>query len=55
VGGPSAVGLHQAAAPHGLFFPIDLGAAPTIGRMVATNPGGARLVRYGGVRENCWT
>lgn len=44
--------LNQAAAAHGLFFPIDLGADPTIGGMVATNTGGARLVRYGGVREN---
>jgi FAD/FMN-containing dehydrogenase len=44
--------INQAAAPHGLFFPIDLGADPTIGGMVATNTGGARLVRYGGVREN---
>ena len=44
--------LNQAAAEHGLFFPIDLGADPTIGGMVATNTGGARLVRYGGVREN---
>jgi FAD/FMN-containing dehydrogenase len=44
--------LNKAAAEHGLFFPIDLGADPTIGGMVATNTGGARLVRYGGVREN---
>lgn len=44
--------INQAAAVHGLFFPIDLGADPTIGGMVATNTGGARLVRYGGVREN---
>ena len=44
--------LNQAAAKHGLFFPIDLGADPTIGGMIATNTGGARLVRYGGVREN---
>ncbi len=44
--------LNNAAAEHGLFFPIDLGADPTVGGMVATNTGGARLVRYGGVREN---
>ncbi|OOG58195.1 hypothetical protein B0E49_04570 [Polaromonas sp. C04] len=44
--------LNQAAAKHGLTFPIDLGADPTIGGMVATNTGGARLIRYGGVREN---
>lgn len=44
--------VNQAAAAHGLCFPIDLGADPTIGGMVATNTGGARLVRYGGVRDN---
>lgn len=44
--------VNRAAAEHGLSFPIDLGADPTIGGMVATNTGGARLVRYGGVREN---
>lgn len=44
--------LNKAAAEHGLFFPIDLGADPTVGGMVATNTGGARLFRYGGVREN---
>lgn len=44
--------VNKAAAEQGLFFPIDLGADPTIGGMVATNTGGARLVRYGGVREN---
>lgn len=44
--------LNRAAAEHGLMFPIDLGADPSIGGMVATNTGGARLVRYGGVREN---
>lgn len=44
--------VNQAAARHGLAFPIDLGADPTIGGMVATNTGGARLIRYGGVREN---
>jgi FAD/FMN-containing dehydrogenase len=44
--------INEAAARHGLSFPIDLGADPTIGGMVASNTGGARLVRYGGVREN---
>lgn len=44
--------LNAAAAPHGLFFPIDLGADPTIGGMIATNTGGARLLRYGDVRRN---
>jgi FAD/FMN-containing dehydrogenase len=44
--------LNEALAPHGLFFPIDLGADPMIGGMVATNTGGARFVRYGDVRAN---
>jgi FAD/FMN-containing dehydrogenase len=44
--------VNRAAAEHGLTFPIDLGADPSIGGMVATNTGGSRLIRYGGVREN---
>ncbi|MDM0045032.1 FAD-binding oxidoreductase [Variovorax dokdonensis] len=44
--------VNRAAAEVGLAFPIDLGADPTIGGMIATNTGGARLIRYGGVREN---
>lgn len=44
--------LNRAAQEHGLCCPIDLGADPSIGGMVATNTGGARLIRYGGVREN---
>lgn len=44
--------VNRAAAAHGLCFPIDLGADPSIGGMVATNTGGARLIRYGGMREN---
>jgi FAD/FMN-containing dehydrogenase len=35
-----------------LHFPIDLGADPSIGGMVATNTGGSRLLRYGDVRQN---
>lgn len=44
--------LNQAAAEHGLCFPIDLGADPSIGGMIATNTGGARLIKYGDVRTN---
>lgn len=44
--------VNRIAADYGLTFPIDLGSDPTIGGMVATNTGGARLIRYGGVREN---
>lgn len=44
--------LNEAAAKHGLWFPIDLGADPAIGGMVATNTGGTRLLKYGDVRKN---
>ncbi len=44
--------LDAALEPHGLMFPIDLGADPTVGGMVATNTGGTRLLRYGDVRQN---
>jgi FAD/FMN-containing dehydrogenase len=44
--------LNQSLAAHGLWFPIDLGADPTIGGMIAANTGGARLLRYGDVRRN---
>lgn len=44
--------LNQALLPHGLFFPIDLAANPTIGGMIASNTGGAKLIKYGDVRQN---
>ncbi len=44
--------LASALEPHGLVFPIDLGADPTVGGMVVTNTGGTRLLRYGDVRQN---
>jgi FAD/FMN-containing dehydrogenase len=44
--------LNQALAVHGLHFPVDLGADPQIGGMIATNTGGTRLLRYGDVRHN---
>lgn len=44
--------VEAALAEHGLLFPIDLGADPSIGGMVATNTGGTRLLRYGDVRQN---
>ena len=43
--------LNDAAAQHGLVLPIDLGADPSIGGMVATNTGGARMVRHGDMRR----
>jgi FAD/FMN-containing dehydrogenase len=44
--------LNEALKLHGLMFPIDLGADPTIGGMIATNTGGTRLLKYGDVRHN---
>lgn len=44
--------LNKAAAEHGLCFPIDLSADPSIGGMIAANTGGARLIKYGDVRAN---
>ena len=50
--GVSLQELNDALALHGLFFPIDLGANPSIGGMIAANTGGARLIKYGDVRHN---
>ncbi len=44
--------LNDKLAEDGLCFPIDLGANPSIGGMIATNTGGSRLIRYGDVRHN---
>lgn len=44
--------LNEALAKHGFWFPVDLGADPQIGGMVATNTGGTRLIKYGDVRHN---
>lgn len=44
--------LNEALAEHGLTFPVDLGADPQLGGMVATNTGGTRLLKYGDVRHN---
>lgn len=43
--------VNAAAAAHGLYLPIDLGADPMIGGMVATNTGGARFLRHGDMRR----
>jgi FAD/FMN-containing dehydrogenase len=43
--------LNREVRPHELFYPIDLGADPSLGGMVATNTGGSRLLRYGDVRH----
>ncbi|WP_422056259.1 FAD-binding oxidoreductase [Sphingomonas sp.] len=50
--GVSLSTLNAQAAAHDLFFPIDLGADPTMGGMIAANTGGARFIRYGDVRRN---
>ncbi|MBB5203069.1 FAD/FMN-containing dehydrogenase [Inhella inkyongensis] len=44
--------VNQRLAEHGLQFPIDLSADPSIGGMLAHNTGGTRMCRYGDVRAN---
>lgn len=44
--------LNDRLGAQSLCFPIDLGADPCIGGMVATNTGGSRFLRYGDVRRN---
>lgn len=44
----------EAAAEHGMYIPVDLGArgSATIGGMIATNAGGIRVLRHGMMRAN---
>ena len=44
--------LNDKLETHGLWFPVDLAADPTLGGMVASNTGGTRLLRHGDVRHN---
>jgi len=44
--------LNRQLATDQLFFPIDLGADPSIGGMISSNTGGSRLLRYGDVQKN---
>ncbi|MBB4186736.1 FAD-binding oxidoreductase [Sinorhizobium terangae] len=44
--------LNRRLEEHDLFFPIDLGSDPRLGGMIATNTGGSRFLKYGGVRRN---
>ena len=45
--------LQEAAAEHGLMFPLDLGGRGTctIGGNISTNAGGNRVIRYGMTRD----
>jgi FAD/FMN-containing dehydrogenase len=45
--------VQTAAAEHGLYMPLDLGArgSCTIGGNIATNAGGNRVIRYGMTRD----
>ncbi len=45
--------IQEAAASHGLLFPLDLGArgSCTIGGNLSTNAGGNRVIRYGMTRD----
>lgn len=44
--------VNERLEPHGLWFPIDLSADPSIGGMLSHNTGGTRMLRYGDVRAN---
>jgi len=44
--------VNERLAAHGLWFPIDLSADPSIGGMLAHNTGGTRMLRFGDVRSN---
>lgn len=46
--------VHEAAAAHGLIYPVDLGSrgSCTIGGNISTNAGGNTVVRYGMTRDN---
>ncbi|MFV3074440.1 FAD-binding oxidoreductase [Niveispirillum fermenti] len=44
--------LNQRLEPHGLWFPVDISASPSVGGMIATNAGGSRVLRYGDMRRN---
>ena len=47
--------VQEAAAAHGLLFPLSLAAegSCTIGGNLATNAGGTQVLRYGNARELC--
>ena len=43
--------VDAAVAAHGLELPVDLSSDPSVGGLVATNAGGARVLRHGDVRR----
>jgi FAD/FMN-containing dehydrogenase len=52
--GASIEAVQNAAAEHGLLYPIDLGSkgTATVGGTIATNAGGNRVIRWGMTRQN---
>ncbi|MES2272257.1 MAG: FAD-binding oxidoreductase [Pseudomonadota bacterium] len=52
--GATLEAVQNAAASHGLLYPIDLGSkgSATIGGTIATNAGGNRVIRWGMTRQN---
>ena len=52
--GVTLAALQEALEPHGLVCGVDIAArgSCTIGGMVSTNAGGARVLRYGMMRQN---
>ena len=51
--GITLAAAQQAAAGHGLYYPVDFAArgSCTIGGNIATNAGGIRVLRHGNTRE----
>ena len=51
--GVTTQGVQEAAREAGLFFPLDLAAKGSchIGGNIATNAGGVKFIRFGGMRE----
>ena len=51
--GISLEAVHNAAAEHGLIYPVDFAArgSCSIGGNISTNAGGIRVIRYGNTRE----